>query len=184
MTPILGIVLGGILAFCGGAGVAYFTFRLNRDRSQIEHQRLKLEELFLAADAFEKTVSGNMIGYLPVIDGKLTWNQMLDIQIDKGSDVPFGGRRTMEMLINIYFPDLIGVFESVIGKMERFNFLSSVMKEEYKETGMLSRDVWNDRITEAITEYGDAAKKLKNSIVNKARPLSGIDLAHWEITND
>ena len=179
MTSLLNIIVGGFLAFCGGAAVAYLTFRLNRDKSQTEHLRLKLEELYLATDAFEKSVSGNMIGYLPVIDGKITWNQMLEIQIDKGGEIPFGGRGTMEMLINIYFPDLVGPFERMVAKLESFNFLVNLMRAEYSETGTLSRDTWNERITSDIAEYSDAATTLRKSIVEAARPLSGLDMKNW-----
>lgn len=176
MTPLLNIILGGFLAFCGGAAVAYLTFRLNRDRSQIEHLRLKLEELYLATDAFEKKVSENMIGYLPVVDGKITWNQMLDIQIEKGGEVAFGGRGTMEMLISIYFPELLDPFDGMIAKLGNFNSLVSLMKAEYTETGTLSRDVWNSKITFNIAEYSDAAIALRKSIIESARPLSGLNI--------
>jgi hypothetical protein len=111
----------GLLTIIGsGIASAVVTFKLNPRKDQQEFMRTKLETLFNAVRGFRKTYSVSMAVWISVMNGKIPYNTGQDIHIEamKGKPDDFG---TIEMIVNIYFPELNFAFQSLVVKRDRAN---------------------------------------------------------------
>lgn len=114
------IVLGLLTIVGSGVVSGMVTHNLNARKDQQEFMRTKLEALFNAVRGFGKTYSSSMIVWISVMNGKIPYDKGQDIHIEamKGKLDDFG---TIEMIVNIYFPELNFAFQSLVAKRDRAN---------------------------------------------------------------
>ena len=176
MPDLVSALLGGSLAVAGGAGVAILTFKLNASRGNTEYRRQKLEELYLAADEFHRMATGMMFAHGSIAEGKVTWNEMNEQLLPSlQSGYRHGGRETIDLLISVYFPGLLGPHEKTLASLDRFNEISGKMKCEYQAYGKVTGALWQRRISKEMSEFVAATGELKREIVREARSISGVN---------
>lgn len=59
---------------------------LKRPVSQTFFMRKKAEDLYLATEEFDRQMAIDMTGFLPLIDGRIDYSQLLASQIRRGRD--------------------------------------------------------------------------------------------------
>jgi hypothetical protein len=161
VVPLATVLASGVVS-----GVV--THRLNRNKEQTYFMRKKAEDLYLAADEFGRQMAIHMTGFLPLIDGRIDYNQMLDNQIRNPPKKDHGGAETMEMLTRIYFPEIEPQLTELFTARTEFNKVTSAHKDAYRaEEAEL--DDWRPLFVSAIRRFDAAEKALKAQIVTCGR---------------
>jgi hypothetical protein len=144
-VPWIQLTVQIILGLLTIAASGVVTHRLNARKDQQEFMRTKLEVLFDAVRGFGKTYSSSMIVWISVMDGKIPYDKGQDIHNEATKDKPddFG---TIEMIVNIYFPELNFAFQSLVTERNRAN---SVLAQF---NGAVKADKPTDRFARVFTQ--------------------------------
>ncbi len=173
VTATLIVGLSTVLA--SGVASSIVTYKLNRSKEQTVFLREKAEQLYLAADEFGKAFGSQMITYFPLLEGRIDYNQMLDMQISDGATPKNFGPATMEMLVEIYFPSVRPALQNVWKKREAYNKVTAVIKSVWKEFGTLAHENLLPTYKAASLEMDAAIENLKKEIVLAARAHAGVE---------
>ena len=166
MVVAIAVSLATVLA--SGVSSAVITYRLNRNKEHTFFMRKKAVELYLTTDEFGRELSGHMITLLSVVDGRITYNEALDLQDANPPQKAHGGAETMEMLVRIYFPEIEPQLEELFAARDEFAKIRSVHKAAYKE-GAGDDKRFGSGFRNAIERVGAAIQTLKAAIVRSAR---------------
>jgi hypothetical protein len=174
ITTLVAALVGGSIAFVG----VLLTNRGNTERLRVQlaHDtgksreeliRDRGEELYELTDKWGNQILIHYINRLRVMQGKLTFNQSLDLDIQhmQGSEVNFG---RIEMLIDVYFPNLRSQYDSVITCRSRANEIMYEHKLAYEEGGNEGAAFIKPFVT-AQFEMEVAVKSLKSLIIEQLR---------------
>lgn len=172
------LVIGLCTILASGVTSSLVTFRLNKNKDQTIFMREKAEQLYLSADAYGRVFGGHMISYFPLLEGRIDWNQMLDIHISDGSkEKEHGGAETMTMLVEIYFPSVRPALARVWEARTEFNALTAKLKRHYKANGHVTEDYWKSAFMDVTKRLNDAISSLEKEIVAAARRYAGVKQA-------
>lgn len=120
-----------------------------RLKIQLEHERklkneellrLRLEELYVVANKYLSTLVTHYFPFQMVMNGEITFNQALDLVIEKGSSKDYEPHR-VTMLIDLYFPEIKPEFQKIIDVREKLNGIVDGYKNQYK-TGNPDGSKW------------------------------------------
>jgi hypothetical protein len=169
------LIFGLSTVLASGITSSVVTYRLNQNKDQTIFLREKAEQLYLAADEFGKDFSSHIVSYFPLLEGRIDYNQMLDMHIEQGSrDSRNGGVETMIMLAEIYFPSVRPALESVWRARSSFNDLTREIKETWIEQGSVSHGNLLSRFQAASLTLDRSIESLKDEIVAAARVHAGV----------
>lgn len=161
------IIATGASLLLGGVGTAFVTHWLNRGRDHTIDMRKKGEELYLAADEYGRALGTHHFSFLPMLNGSIDYNQMLDLQIANPPKKVHGGLEKIEMLTRIYFPSLKPYLAELLAARDAFSDVQSAHKAEYK-TGYADGREWMPRFSLAIQRAHVASEALKSAILDAA----------------
>ena len=140
--------------------------------------RGKAEQLFLAADEFENELGGHLVSYFPLLNGRIDYNQMLDLHINQGSKPRVhGGAQTLKMLVEIYFPTTRGALAQLWKCRDALNSLEHEVKQTYVAEGDATHPDLKAKMLAASAAISEANKALKAAIVEAARRHAGVKQA-------
>ncbi|GGZ32625.1 hypothetical protein [Asticcacaulis endophyticus] len=173
--PTVALIVGIGTIMASGVMSSVVTYHLNRNRTQTIFLREKAEQLYLSADEFGKSFAAQVITYYPLLDGKIDYNQMLDMQIEHGkSDKKYGGAETMTMLVEIYFPSVRPALEDVWKAREGFNKITSDIKLAWQANGHVNQGGWKLSFANATNAINSSINALQRQIVVAARVHAGV----------
>lgn len=172
ITALTSAAVGGAVALVG----VLLTNRDNTARlhAQLDHEVRKRREDLLRARGEElyelvKIWLGGMFShYLNtafVMQGKLTFNQALHLQIKQGSDSR-GNFWRIQMLVDVYFPALREEYKSVIAHRDAVNKQVIAHKRAY-ESGAHDGSEFLQPFTKAQLALEHAAEVLKAAIIEQ-----------------
>lgn len=174
-APLISLIVGLSTVLASGVASSFVTYRLNRNSNQTIFLRQKAEELYLSADEFGKNFASQMLTYFPLLDGKIDYNQMLDMQIERGSKThDHGGPETMTMLVEIYFPTCRPALEKVWEARTIFNDVTAGIKRAWQRSGRVNKAEWHPKFIAATHAINDSIEALQREIVAAARPHAGV----------
>lgn len=138
LTAVLSTLAGGAVALFS----VFLTNRSNESRlkAQFDHElrkqksdllRSRGEELYELTDSWLKKLFGYYLGISFVMQGKLTFNQCLDLQIQEGNKESFDFGR-IEMLIDVYFPSTRPAYDKIIASRTELNKIATAHKRAYE----------------------------------------------------
>jgi hypothetical protein len=133
------------------------------------HLRSRGEELFILVDQWLNAIGSNYRGLTIVMQGKLTYNEHLDIIIKNGVPEKFNGGR-LEMLIHAYFPSLSGEFDAVKNARTELNSIAGAHKRAY-QSGDVDGQRFIDSYLRAQRATEAAGYSLKEKLLEKLRSL-------------
>lgn len=162
------VVVTSILSSGVIAAIISFSFAEAKERWVL--RRSKIEEVYLSAADWIRSISGNYLHGLRVCKGDLTYNQMLDLQLqnkDKSSAI---GAMHLRMKMNIYMyePSLVPAFEAMQKELTKTNRIMSGIEKCWEKTGQASElfsplnkqiealEIANNALLAAIVERGVA----------------------------
>ena len=120
LTALSSGIMGGTVALLG----VYFTNRSNETRLHVQLEREERqrkadllrdrgEELYELIDKWLNYLAGYYFRRVSVMQGKLTYNQCLDMDIKNSKDNSYNFGR-IEMIIDVYFPSIRNTYDEVI----------------------------------------------------------------------
>jgi len=179
LVSILTIVMSGVAATA-------VTYLLNSRKEQVFFMRKKAEDLYLAAEGFDKNLSIHFLRALPLLNDKIDYNTYHDLIIS--SDNKDGGEKheTVLMLVQIYFPETEPEFNAWMAAKEKLNRILTTHKRAY-EAGDRDLSRFIHPYKEAFDEFVSTSNTFKNAVVRSARRLtdpealwpSNLTLEHW-----
>jgi hypothetical protein len=169
MSDYLGSVSSTIL----GGGIAllavYLTNRFDSEKRRRQMLLDRGEELYALN---VKWLNGFFAYYLrrsSVMQGKLTYNQALDLEIADLSKNTHDFSR-IEMLIDVYFPSTRSAYDRLAAGRDALNEIASQHKRAY-EAGDLDGGAFYGPFLQAIQEIEEAGKSLKEEIIKGLRSI-------------
>jgi len=138
MTALASAVVGGAVALLA----VFLTNRSNTARLvlQLDHEsrqrkadllRDRGEELYELTDKWLRKFAGYYLRRTFVMQGKLTYNQCLDLDIQEGKEESINFGR-IEMLIDVYFPTTRAAYDAIIGGRTDLNKVAAAHKRAYE----------------------------------------------------
>ncbi|MDB5375884.1 MAG: hypothetical protein JWR00_330 [Rubritepida sp.] len=168
------LIVGLVTVAMSGVVSSIVTFRLGKSKEQQAFMRAKAEQLYLATDEYGKAFSGLFIGHLQLMNGRIDYNQMLDMQIADGQkDRKYGGAETMTMLVEIYFPNARAALAQVWKTRDTISTVTAQIKRYYQEAGDASDPELKARFVTAVGAVDQAIKALQIEIIRAARHHAG-----------
>jgi hypothetical protein len=139
LTAALSTLVGGIMALLG----VLLTNRSNESRLKLQFDlelrkqksdlhRSRGEELYELTDHWLKALAGYYLRRNAVMQGKLTYNQCFDLDVQElKKDPPKFGR--VEMLIDVYFPSTRSAYDKIIDCRTLLNKIAMEHERAYKD---------------------------------------------------
>ena len=173
-----------IIAALLSAGIAllgvYLSNRsqMNRLLLQLQHERKiqhedlireKIEELYLISRKHSKRVWLHYFPYLQSMQGKITYNQALDLGIDR-SPQDYEPER-LNVLIDLYFPALRPTYEKILAESDCARSIVAEHKEDYKAGNARGRELFEDLRT-CLANIEEAGTSMRREITSLAEAHS------------
>lgn len=151
-----------------GSGVvsAIVTYKLNRSKEVKELYRAKLEELFKAVHRYSTILFTDNLLWLDVMKNKITYNEVLELQVKQTNSEDRGHYETCLMLINIYFPELIKDFDNLLKSRNHLNKLQKDFMSEYEKNGFSIK--YKEQFNNELLLMGQKEDKIKEMIYRLA----------------
>jgi hypothetical protein len=165
-----------IIAAAGPLIAVYLTNRFNMAhfRQQLEHDqrsrhegilRERTEELYVQLQKYSTTLQTMNLPFIHVMEGKLDYNQALDVMKKEGKFVADFHR--IQMLIGIYFPQLREAFAKLLNLRNEANIIRQAHKAAYLRGE--SGEPFIELFLGSLAAIEDACNKLVSDIVADAQ---------------
>jgi len=176
LTSLLSAAVGGVVALAS----VYFTNHSNTQRVQLqldrEEQRRNAdvrrdrgEELYMLTEQWLNGLGVNYLNQTFVMQGKLTYNQYLDLVISNGEKNAVNFPR-IALLIDLYFPNTRKAYDDVISIRTTLNKISGAHKRAY-EGGDIDGARFLTPFVEAQKTIEAAGEAYKRQIVESIRGI-------------
>ena len=160
--------------------VVFLTNRSNtaRLRIQFEHEhseknkelrRQRGEELYELSDKWLNRLAAYYLQRISVMQGKLTFNECLDLEIAAGKEnaVNFG---RIEMLVDVYFSSTRRAYDDLISARSKLNEIAIAHKRAYQR-GEIYCTAFLSSFVEAQKMVENAGGQFRADIINCIRAL-------------
>ena len=137
LEKLIYLGVGAIIGFALSLAKDWLLEGKKQKEKEKQLKRERLEELHIGFSKWVNYVVSNEMTLLAVMNNKLTFNQYLDLKIDKKTD--FDAQRN-EMILKVYIKSLISLHEEVRDQLEYLNHIESQYKRDYEKKGPHSTD--------------------------------------------
>lgn len=161
----LSATFGGGLALLG----VYFTNRASEKTRRKEMLRARGEELYALNSKFVKGLSSYFLRRMSVVYGNLSYNQMLDLEIEDLKRNTYDLSR-IEMLVDVYFPDARSAYDRLIEARDALNEVALKHKQACA-SGNRTAEQFEELFTTAIKRVDASGKSLGEIVLNALRSL-------------
>ena len=150
---ISSILAGGLVGFLVAIGKDWLIESKKQKEKARQLRREKLEELYMLVSHWSIALLGNGISLLAVMQNKLSYNQYLDILIEKNVSHDF---HRIEMILDIYAPDLHIVYKKLLEARTDLNNIENEHKLVYTDgnidgVGFIKSYILDQDIFEKLT---------------------------------
>jgi len=177
ITALLSAALGGFVALVS----VFFTNRGNTARLKIqldsEERKRKQdllrgrgEELYELIDKWSTALFSYYMALPLVLQGTLSYNELLDFQIKQSEKGVDGNFARIEMLIDVYFPEVRSAYDDLIKGRDKINAIVLEHKRA-SQAGMVDSTVLAEQFNQRQSEVLQAAKKLKAQVLERIRAI-------------
>jgi len=129
--------------------------------------RSRGEELYTLFELWLNRLVGYYFVKCSIMSGKLTYNQALDLEIKNNSEVK-GDHVRIEMLIDVYFPELRGEYDAVIESRERANDIVLQHKSHYTTVSTDGR-AFRNKLLKEQNKLNEQAAQFKSRLLSALR---------------
>ena len=165
LTALLTILGSGVLA-------AWISYHLAKGKEELFYKRKKLEELYKSIVRYTTTLFSMNFMWPRVMDGKLSFNEGLDLLIKHRDNDEKYHLPEIDMLINLYFPNFLTTYTNFINKRDVINDLYDDFKSIYKVKGPTIDYSKNKKeFITALLEVEEASRVLLNEVAQYAQKL-------------
>lgn len=160
-------VIGVLLA--NRAAQAQLSLRLNSDEEKARKAALRerLEELYQLIDQWAGSFVVHHVTLRRVMEGQLSYNQALDLQINRGTEV---SSARMFTLAELYFSKCHSLFAEIKQCREEASGIQSEFKELHRHSGCTSGKHAAE-LTETLEHFNRAIMIYKKQLAEYAREV-------------
>jgi hypothetical protein len=157
--PVAAQTVLGLLTIVGSGVVVH---RLNARKDQREFMRSKLEALFFALAQTDEVFSRATSCWYPVFLGGMSYEEAV-AAFQEATKVGMDQSSTMEMLVNLYFPELLQELQRQKSAVIQ---IATVQGQVIKAAQFLEKDLsrFLEPYRESIKRFDDATEEFKKSI--------------------
>lgn len=138
------------------------------EKDHKEALRSRLEELYQLVDVWAGKLVVHHATYRRVMEGKLTYNQALDVTIDSES---FDSARLFT-LAELYFSESHLLLEKIKSLRNELSEIQHEYKERYREIGPAAQgEKYSRLVTNKLMEFNEAINVYKSSLASYARKV-------------
>lgn len=161
------IFFGSILS--SGVIAAIISASLTDAKERRILRREKIEEIYLNAASWLNTANSSYVPYLRVCEGRLTFDQALDLQIQNPR--PEAGEQHLRMVMNIemYENRLLPVLRAMETRLEQLNEAQHALRNYYADHGEAS--VFEAPFRERLIAFGKAGDDLRAAIIRRGTEI-------------
>ncbi|MCC3305538.1 hypothetical protein [Sneathiella sp. HT1-7] len=143
-------------------------FDLKSEAEHLSLLRSRGEELFETTAIWANNLFSHNISLIKVMNNEISYNDHLDLSINSSTSDNRGLMR-IEMLIDVYFPNIREEYEAILDAREHLNNITFKHKVAYKngEDGIRFLKLFQD----ALKNVEQEAEKLKLSISNELKSI-------------
>jgi hypothetical protein len=172
------IALAGILM--SGVVATLATYYLNTTKEQTFYMRRKAEELYLAFELYDRSLSGYYLPAYGLVKGKISWNDFNNLVIKNADEKQREASRQVIMLVDIYFPNVRGFFEQYSKQRDTLNSILSDHKRAY-EAGDAATKFFKP-FHDAMGRLCHSGEEVKSAIIVEGRRFANNDqLWPWRL---
>lgn len=168
ISSSLATLIGGAV----GVGSAYLTNRVRwqqeREQRKSEMLRERGEELYSALVRWQNLLSGHALRRSMVMNGELTYNQCLDLDLSD-TNIKFDYSR-IELLIDVYFPSVKKAYAEVLKQRDELNKIETPFKIAYKAKGTADRSVFKPYLAQ-VMQLDETGQSLQREILRCIRAI-------------
>lgn len=172
--PTLQLIVSLLTIIGSGVVSAVVTYRLNARKAEREFLRAKLETLYLAIDNFTEMLSLSYLTWLPVLAGRVTAEQALEINRKSAEAFPARIHKTAEMLVSIYFPQLDPYLSAV---MESRTILGNLAPTAQGKKLVAATRADCQIFDAELTRLNQRANQLKKAVCSEGHRLGGLKVS-------
>ena len=158
-----------------GVVAALISSELAHSKERWSLRRAKIEEIYLSGSSWLNYAHSDLLLYLRVCKGQLTYDQLLDLVLKKQDKLEFKGigdlKLKMEMNIRMYEPSLVSYLENLETEMRKANKLRFAIESRYKKTGQASELF--DPFNQQLERLGTVSDALISAIVQRGVSIGG-----------
>jgi len=165
LTALLTIIGSGVIA-------AWISHHLAKGKEELFYKRKKLEELYKCVERYTTLLFVMNHMWPRVMDGDLSFNQGLDMQIKNNNEEEKHLLPEIDMLINLYFLNFLTTYKGFLKKRDTVNELYQDFNYIYKVKGPTIDYGKNKKeFVKALFEVEEVSKALLNEVAQYARKL-------------
>lgn len=165
LTVLLTIIGSGVAA-------AWISHYLAKSKEEFFYKRKKLEELYKCIERYTTLLFVMNHMWLRVMDGDLSFNQGLDMQIKNNGEEEKHLLPEIDMLINLYFLNFLPTYKDFVKKRDVINELYQDFKCIYKVKGPTIDYSKNKKeFVKALLEVDEGSKALLNEVAKYTQKL-------------
>lgn len=165
---VFSIATTALTAFLGSSiATAWVAHHLTIQRVREELLRSKLEELFLAISGFSTQMNAAIIAYHGAMVGKITYDQANDLS--NRTDISPRYFEKIQMMINLYFPELLDTFNSLLAARDKVATVRDAFKQAYVQ-GRGSPE-FAKQYSDASQEFDEIVKLLHLLLAGLSRDM-------------
>jgi hypothetical protein len=166
--PVLTQVSLGLLTIVGSGFVVH---KLNASKDQREFKRSKLETLFIAVQEFDQLFALCTLFWVPAMRREASYNEVYERYENEMKGKP-NYYATAEMLVNLYFPELLEKFRTLRSAADRVTEIQAKFRRAYDR----QEDTFGfiDSYLKSLEEFHDTAVGLKKLICEHGKKLTVI----------
>jgi hypothetical protein len=163
------ILASAVSAFLGsGVASAIATHYLANRRAREEVLRSKLEELFLATSGYCLQLSASSLPYLRAMHGAISYDEANQISTDSLDRSQRHFERA-QMLINLYYPKALELFDKLTAARDKANDVRSNFKLHYAEVQRSPEHA--KRFKEALEEFDEIGNLIRFALTRISADL-------------
>lgn len=157
------------LSNCSNTSRLKLQFQHEANNRRFEVLRERGEELYSLTEKWLLGLAGYYLNLSGVMQGKLTYNQALDLQIAQGNSGTIEFSR-IELLIDVYFPSTRAAYDALIAGRTNLNKIAAAHKRAYQQGDIDGSQFLNPFVEtqKAIEKAGDS---LKQEVIDAVRSI-------------
>lgn len=160
-------LLGVWIANRGSAKQLSVRLHHESERENREALRARLEELYSLVGRWGNELGSHYLPYIRVMDGELTYDQALDISIERRSTIDSDRMLTLAQL---YFPSAHGALQTIMKYRDEASEIHANFRHAYKADGQPSRG-HAEALSAVLQKFGDAIHGYRKELAQYAKHL-------------
>lgn len=174
VSGFIGAIIGGTatviastLSLRGSRLVLEKQLAHERELKNWEVQQERGEELYGLIEVWSKAIFSMHLPLYSVMKGEATYNEYLDLFNSYEFDKRYDPNR-LEMLIPVYFPSLLPLWETARARLEQHNAVVSDHKDAYRN-GATKSLLYVEKFQAVQISFEKAVSDLKEALANELR---------------